>query len=116
MAEPSSVIRGIEQRGNATVVTVAGDVDLQQATVFQQQMLGLLDRKPPLVVIDLTDVPYMDSSGVASLVKVLSRSKKQNTSLKLAGLNPRVRGIFEITRLDTVFQMTDTVDEALASA
>ena len=62
----------------------------------------------------LADVPYMDSSGVASLVKLLSRARKSGSELALANLNDRVRSVFEITRLDSVFRICGSEEEALA--
>jgi anti-anti-sigma factor len=56
----------------------------------------------------------MDSSGVASLVKLLSRVRRSSAALKLCGLTDRVRGVFEITRLDSVFEIYGGEDEALA--
>ena len=81
---------------------------------FQRDMLELLDRKPRRMIIDLSGVPSMDSSGVASLVKLMARARKAGIALALASLTERVRGIFEITRLDNVFQVCKTIEEALA--
>jgi len=66
-------------------------------------------------VVDLSGVGYMDSSGVASLVKLLARVRRRQVDLKLAGMTRRVRSVFEITRLDTVFEIFASVQEALAS-
>ena len=73
-----------------------------------------MDKKPERIVVNLAEVPYMDSSGVASLVKLLSRTKRQGVVLCLAALTDRVRGIFEITRLDDIFDIQATVEEALS--
>ena len=94
------------------VVEVAGDIDMTRSVPFQHELLALLPDSPQRVVVDLTDVPYMDSSGVASLVKLLSRARTAGKSVSLAGLNPRVRSIFKITRLDKVFEIHDTAQEA----
>jgi anti-sigma B factor antagonist len=114
MSETKSSITGVRWVGRAAVVDVAGDIDLSHSVEFQQQLLGLLDQKPQRVVVNLTLVPYMDSSGVASLVKVLSRARKVGTQLHLFGLTPRVKSLFEITRLDSVFSIRATEAEALA--
>ena len=68
------------------------------------------------IVVDLSGVPYMDSSGVASLVKLLARIRKTGIELRLCGLTDRVRSIFEITRLDSVFQIYPSQQEALEQA
>jgi len=93
---------------------VQGDVDIRRCGEFQQSVLAVLDRKPRSVVVNLSDVSYMDSAGVASLVKCLARARAQHVSLRLTGLSERVRGIFEITRLDGIFDIRPTVEEAAA--
>jgi len=118
MAETGSSIREVRWLGpdDETVVAAAtGDIDMRHSAAFQGELLALLARHPRRFVVDLSDVPYMDSSGVASLVKLLSRCSREKVALKLAGMAPRVRGVFEVTKLDIVFDITATVDEAIAS-
>jgi len=102
---PRLPIREVRWEGRAVVVRAAGDIDLSRSVDFQRQLLLLLDERPERIVVDLTGVPYMDSSGIASLVKVLSRARKAGTGLFLVGLSARVRSLFQITRLDRVFQI-----------
>ena len=116
-AQPSDgPVRQVHWNDDAAVVEAAGEIDLNASPDFQQELLALLDRRPTALVVDLSDVPYMDSSGVASLVKVLSRARTADIRLALAALTPRVRSVLEITRLDTVFELHDTVQEALAAS
>ena len=75
-----------------------------------------MDHDPRRIVVNFTDVAYMDSSGIATLVKVLSRTRRSRMALILCGLNERVRSLFEITRLDTVFSILATEQEALSQA
>ena len=109
-----SPVRGVRRVGRMVVVDVDGDIDLNRSGPFQQRLLELLEEGPERVVVNLESVPYMDSSGVASLVKLLSRAKRQMVGVRLSGLRPRVRSIFEITRLDTIFEIFVTEEEALA--
>jgi len=113
-ARPGPPIQEVRWVGRAVVVQVTGDIDLSRSVDFQHELLLLLDQRPERVVVDLAGVPYMDSSGVASLVKVLSRSRKAGIGLVLVGLSPRVQSLFQITRLDRVFQILSTRQEALA--
>ena len=62
----------------------------------------------------MTEVSFMDSSGLAVLVGALKQSRTNNSELKLAGLTKDVKAIFEICRLETIFQIYDTPDEALS--
>ena len=116
MNQPSdeSVIQGIRWQGGSAVVSAVGDIDLNRSIAFQHSLLKLLDEKPKRIIIDLSRVPYMDSSGVASLVKLLSRVRKCGSALYLVNLTDRVRSVFEITRLDSVFTICSSVEEAMA--
>jgi anti-sigma B factor antagonist len=114
MSDPDSPIREVRWQGQDVVLAVSGDVDLTTSKPFQDAALAVLARKPRHVVVNLAGVPYMDSSGIASLVKLLSRARKQGTAVSLAALNDRTRSLLEITRLDTVFRIFATEEEALA--
>jgi anti-anti-sigma factor len=112
--EPTqSTVRSVRRIGQDAVVEAAGDIDLGRSQEFQQALLALVEENPKRIVVDLSGVPYMDSSGVASLVKLLSRVRKIGSSLYLVGMNDRVRSIFEITRLDKVFDIRKSQQEAL---
>ena len=108
-----SPIREVRWAGRAAVVRVTGDIDLSRSVDFQCRLLLLLDERPERIIVDLSDVPYMDSSGIASLVKVLSRARRSGAGLVLAGLSVRVKDLFQITRLDRVFQILPSLREAL---
>ncbi len=108
-----SPIESVKWTEKTVVVEISGDIDLHRSTALQQGLLDLLDEKPQRVVIDLAAVPYMDSSGVASLVKLLSRTRKIGVGLTLVSPSPKVRSILEITRLDSIFQLADSVEEAV---
>jgi len=107
-------VRAVRWISGSVVVDVQGDVDLSRSSEFQQSLLVVMDQKPERIVVNLAEVPYMDSSGVASLIKLLGRTRRQGVVLHLAALTDRVRSIFEITRLDGIFDIHPTVEEALA--
>ena len=112
--ERDTPIQAVRWVDRTVVVEVAGDIDLNTSLRFQQAVLSLMDERPRRIVINLAKVPYMDSSGVASLVKLLSRARKGGSALYLVELGDRVRSVFEITRLDTVFSICATEKEAMA--
>ena len=112
--EPSSTIKDVRRiREDAVVVDAVGEIDLESSPHFQRSLLFILDDKPKRVIINLSDVTYMDSSGVASLVKVLSNTRKNGLELYLVGMAERIRSLFEITRLETVFDIRRDEQEAL---
>ena len=116
MSEDSSIspVEAVRWLDRNVVVDIVGDIDLNSSVRFQEALLALMDAKPQRIVVNLAGVPYMDSSGVASLVKLLSRARKSASALYLVNLRDRVRSVFEITRLDSVFEIRSTEEEALA--
>lgn len=94
------------------VLTPEGDVDLSRAPSLRSQIAAVFDRKPGKVIMDLGKVPYMDSSGVATLVEAMQIANRSQSTFILTGLQERVRSIFEIARLDKVFTITDTLESA----
>ena len=109
-----SPVQGVRWVEQTAVVDVAGDIDLNRSMDFQNALLDVLDNKPRRIVVNLSGVSYMDSSGVASLVKLLSRARKCGSQLCLCGLTQRVQSLFEITRLDVVFTICASEKDALS--
>lgn len=99
----------------AVIVELAGEVDLHCAGELRGVLLEQLKATPTRLVISLSEVSFMDSSGLATLVEALQVSKRHGASLTLVGLQPRVRSIFEISRLIGIFSVCDSLEEALES-
>lgn len=106
----------VENRDGAVIVRPAGDIDLSGSPTLRQEIRKVTTDKPARLIIDLSGVPYMDSSGVATLVEAMQIARRNNTKLILCALQVKVRSIFEIARLDTVFTIVDTVETALSKA
>lgn len=97
---------------DGTVIRPSGDIDLSRAPAFRVHIAEVFQTAPKRVIIDLSDVPYMDSSGVATLVEGMQLASRGSAKLVLVGLQERVRSIFEIARLDTVFTIAVDVETA----
>lgn len=95
-----------------TILSPIGDIDLSRAPALRIHLSEALTSKPSRLIIDLAEVPYMDSSGVATFVEAMQIARKKGSELMLCSMQPRVRSIFEIARLDMVFKILDTADEA----
>jgi anti-sigma B factor antagonist len=104
-----------ETRGESVIVRPAGDVDLAGSPTLRVELKRVQAGKVGRLVIDLSGVPYMDSSGVATLVEAMQVSRRAGTKLVLCGLQDKVRSIFEIARLDTVFTIVADTDAAIAA-
>ena len=95
------------------ILELAGEVDLNCSVELRGHLLESLETKPARLILDLSEVSFMDSSGLATLVEALQLSRKQAISLRLSGLQPRVKSLFEIARLDQLFELYDNQQEAL---
>jgi len=109
----SSMVESIDRVDGNMIIRLKGDVTLQRSPELRGQLAKLLDEKPDRLVIDLSRVNYMDSSGVATLVEALQRARKTKTPLPLLSMTSRVKSVFEIARLDTIFSIVDSEAEAL---
>ena len=103
------------EKDEVTIVSISGDVDLYSSPQVRKVIIGLTERKVPAIVVDLQGVGYMDSSGIATLVEGLQQVGKYKGELKLFGLTAVVREVFELSRLDKVFQIYPTEEAALKS-
>ena len=104
------------QSGKATIVDVSGDIDLYNSPEVRKVLLAALREGPaPRVIVNLREVRYIDSSGVASLVEGLKVSRELGSRLVLLGLSQAVRDVLELSRLNKVFEVCDTEEQALRS-
>jgi anti-sigma B factor antagonist len=97
---------------DGVVLRPQGEIDLSRAPEFRQAIGRAQGQKPSRLIIDLSDVPYMDSSGVATLVEAMQTARRTDGRLILCGLQERVQSIFEIARLDIVFTIVESCEEA----
>ncbi|MEM9083343.1 MAG: STAS domain-containing protein [Planctomycetota bacterium] len=104
-----------ETTSDATIINPSGDVDLSVSRELQAAVKKVMEEKPQRVIVNLAGVPYMDSSGVATLVEAMQIARKQETRLVLCGMQDKVRSIFEIARLDKVFTIVDDAGAAASA-
>lgn len=114
MTDKAPIKVRIENRGNSTVVFADGDIGHHEVIALRSAIQEAYDRKPERLVVDLSGVGYMASPGLATLVEALQIAKKRRVELVLCGMIDRVRAVFEIARLHTVFRIVDTLDAATA--
>ncbi len=103
-----------EETHDGVILRPIGDVDLGCATTLRLRLKEVQNGNPDRLVIDLGAVPYMDSSGVATLVEAMQIARRTNAKLVLCAMQDKVRSIFEIARLDMVFAIVDNVEQAKA--
>lgn len=102
----------IREEGGALIVSFEGDVDLEQSPKAREVLLECVKRGNKILV-DLSGVSYIDSSGVASLVEAFQVAKKQGKGFALVSVNAAALRVLQLARLDKVFTIHETLADAL---
>jgi anti-sigma B factor antagonist len=109
----------LEQRlvGDVAVVKITGDITLNKGgdVLLKDKVQSLLQQGHSKVLLDLSNVSYVDSAGLGELVQAYATTKNRGGALKLHGVTKRLRDLLVVTKLLTVFDAYDTEAEALAS-
>jgi anti-sigma B factor antagonist len=98
-----------------TIFDITGHIDLANSPELRKALLKeLRENKTPRVILNLTGVRYIDSSGVASLVEGLKAARDQGLRFILYGLSPSAREVLQLSRLIKIFEVFENEQEALA--
>jgi anti-sigma B factor antagonist len=97
-----------------TMVTVEGQLIVANRQELKQVIADAVEAGARKLVLDFTATAYIDSSGLGALVSINKRVREAGGELRLAGLNEDLRSLFELTKLDTLFAIAPTANEALA--
>ncbi|HEY7099707.1 MAG TPA: STAS domain-containing protein [Terriglobales bacterium] len=95
------------------VLRLKGPLTMENLSPFQNAVLG--EDATSTMILDLTEVPYIDSAGLGSLMSAYVTRHKAGRRFILAGANKRVRKLLEITRVEPLFLMFPTLEEAIAA-
>lgn len=102
----------VREEDGSIVVSFEGEMDLDQSPKAREVLLNGVRRKRG-VLVDLSGVTYIDSSGVASLVEAYQLARKNHTSFALVSVNPAALRVLELARLDKVFTIHETLADGL---
>lgn len=103
----------VQKSDDITIVDVDGQLIVGNRQELKQKVLEELERGERKFLIDFTNTGYIDSSGLGVLVSLSKKIREQEGELRLSGLNEDLRTLFELTKLDTLFIIADTREEAL---
>jgi len=101
------------KEGDVTVVEVEGQLIVGNRQELKQRVLEELERGETKFVVDFEETGYIDSSGLGVLVSLSKKLREHGGELRLANLNEDLRTLFELTKLDTLFQIAESRSEAL---
>ena len=105
----------VNEDDGVTVLGLEGDIDVSQAPELRDVLGPLVGREAGRLLLDLTGVRFIDSSGVGLLVTAQRRAAETGSQLVLAGPQPAVTRVFELTRTNRVFRIFPSVDEGRAA-
>lgn len=106
-------INAEEQQG-VTIVFLKGEIDLQTSPEVRKALLAHLAKEKDLIV-DMSEVGYIDSSGVASLVEAYQTARKEGLNFSLAQVGPGAMRVLHLARLDRVFTIHASIADGLAA-
>jgi anti-sigma B factor antagonist len=107
-------IRMDEHKG-VTVLSPSGDIDMYTSPELRKELLRIIGDKESPLLVNFKDVSYIDSSGIATFVEGLKTMKSYGGRLQLIGLPKAIMEIFRFSKLEGVFEIYGTLDDALNS-
>ena len=104
------------QSGDITIVDVQGRIVFGEGEEeFREAVTGAIESGRTKLVINMAEVPYVDSAGISQLVRTFVTTSRRGGQMKLLNLTRRVHDLLTITRLLTVIEAFDSEEEAVAS-
>jgi anti-anti-sigma factor len=105
----------ISKAGDVTTILLQGRIDATIAPEIEQELLSLVSRGSCRLVTAFSEVTFISSAGLRSLVAVLKQARSERGDLRLAGMGGRVKEVFDITGLSTIFKIYDNAQDAVQS-
>jgi anti-anti-sigma factor len=109
---PLTIDRKEGKNPGTRVFSLNGPLTLRNLFEFQAELRGTTP--PPLTIIDITDVPYMDSAGMGLVMNHYVRCQTRGARLVVSGANNRVMDLFKVTKVDSILPLVKTIEEAEA--
>jgi anti-sigma B factor antagonist len=103
----------VSKKGDVTVLKCSGSLDADNIAAFKKTACDLFDKGGVKFVLDASNVEFVDSMGLGVLISFLRRVKAKEGDIKICSLTPEVKTIFEITRLYRLFDVADSVKDAI---
>lgn len=103
-----------ESVADVSVLSVRGEVDVYSAPTLRDNLTELREAGAEAVVVDLTEVAFLDSTGLGALIGARTEAESSGGRLAIVCTNDRILKLFTITGLDSVFSIYPSIDEAVA--
>ncbi|MDP8264659.1 MAG: STAS domain-containing protein [Candidatus Aceula lacicola] len=103
----------IQKSSDVVLCAIIGEININNSPDLRKAFDKFISENEKKVVVDFSEVPYVDSSGLATLIEMFQRLKKIDGHLKLSHLDQKVKNIFEITKLNKLFEIYDLKEKAI---
>ncbi len=100
-----------DQRENTNIVYLAGEIDAYTAPKLRETLIPLAEQPGQNIIVDLSDVQYIDSTGLGIFIGALKATHAHEGTLTLTGMSERIQRLFSITGLDEVIAINETEEE-----
>ncbi len=105
----------VEAKNDLSICYVDGEININSSPEIKKTFDKLISKKTPKIVVNLSRVTYVDSSGLATLVEVLKNMRSYGGRLRLTNLSAKVKNLFEITKLDRLFEIIAEEADAIST-
>jgi anti-sigma B factor antagonist len=105
----------VERRAEAAVVRLAGSCTMTASDRLAQSLVSLATERPKLIVVDLGRLDFIESTGLGAIVAGFLRCRRHEGEVRLVGPAPEIAHLLEVTRLNQLFRVHPSVDEAIRS-
>lgn len=105
----------IESKSGLTICHIDGEIDINSSPGIKKTFDKLIANKTPKIIVNFSKVTYVDSSGLATLVEILKNMRTYGGRLRLANLASKIKSLFEITKLEKLFEIMATEEEAIST-
>ena len=105
----------IETKNGLTVCHVEGEIDINSSPGIKKSFDKVLSAKTPKIIVNLSKVTYVDSSGLATLVEILKNMRSYGGRLRLTNLSSKIKSLFEITKLEKLFEIMADEQDAIST-
>lgn len=103
----------VSKKGEIIILKGSGSLDADNIAAFKKTAYDMLDKGTLKFVIDASEIDFVDSMGLGVLISLLRRVKQNDGDIKIASLTPDVQTIFEITKLHRLFDVCESVKDAV---
>ncbi len=102
-----------EQKNDVVICKIEGEINLNTSPELRKIFEELINKNVKKVLVDFSQVGYIDSSGLATLIELFQRLKKISGKLRICDMQEKVKNVFEITKLHKLFEIYDSQELAL---